>query len=289
MSNFYMMAGLPGSGKTSYAIAHYDKETDVLLDSDAMRAELFGDETCQDNPSLVFSTMRDRAISALNSEKNVWYIATNISSKRRLALLHDFQQHVKVSYTTTIIIMATTPDECKRRNALRDRHVPNYVIDRMLTQFWPPMPNEPWDNIITIEDSDANVKASYAYICENVDRFGGQNNPHHHYSLAQHMLECAETFNTRYPQYDNISAAAHFHDIGKIFTATKWDKDNYTHYPNHSSVGAYYLMCWMPNHIEVAQLVAAHMIPFNKGWVSPYPEDFTNKLMALHEADKAAS
>ena len=289
MSNFFMMAGLPGSGKTSYAIAHYNKETDVLLDSDAMRAELFNDETCQDNPSLVFSTMRDRAIATLNSGKNVWYVATNISSKRRLALLRDFQQHVKVPYTTTIIVMATTPNECKRRNALRERHVPNYVIDRMLTQFWPPMPNEPWDNIITIEDSDVNIKASYAYICEHVNSFGGQNNPHHHYSLAQHMLECEETFHTRYPQYDSISVAAHFHDIGKIFTATKWDKDNYTHYPNHSSVGAYYLMCWMPNHIEVAQLVAAHMIPFNQGWVSPYPEDFTNKLMALHEADKAAS
>ena len=42
MSNFYMMVGLPGSGKTTFA--HNIEKGAVVISSDTIRKELWGSE-----------------------------------------------------------------------------------------------------------------------------------------------------------------------------------------------------------------------------------------------------
>ena len=55
-TRFYMVMVLPGSGKTYWA---YNKARpyDVVLDSDEIRFEEYGDAECQDDPARIFNIM----------------------------------------------------------------------------------------------------------------------------------------------------------------------------------------------------------------------------------------
>jgi len=81
---FCMLVGLPGSGKTSFALSLKDKYD--IISSDSIRKELYGSERIQENNNKVFEIMRKRAIEALKSGKNVIYDATNMTRKFRKAL-----------------------------------------------------------------------------------------------------------------------------------------------------------------------------------------------------------
>ena len=60
MAKFIMLIGLPGSGKSYIAEKTKAKMKSVLVvSSDEIRKELFGDENDQQNPEKVFETMRD--------------------------------------------------------------------------------------------------------------------------------------------------------------------------------------------------------------------------------------
>ena len=74
-----------GSGKSTIAmrIASQMKEEVVLLSSDAIRGEIYGDENCQRDPGRVFDIMHQRTVAALSQGISVIYDATNLSCKRR--------------------------------------------------------------------------------------------------------------------------------------------------------------------------------------------------------------
>lgn len=86
MVKFYMLIGLPGSGKSEVARQLADSNT-TILSSDAIRKEFYGDETIQDDPAKIFEEMQRRTIAALKDGKNIIYDATNISRKKRKHLL----------------------------------------------------------------------------------------------------------------------------------------------------------------------------------------------------------
>lgn len=54
MNDFYMMIGLPGSGKSTVAKSIASNTTAVIISSDEIRAELFGNAEIQENTGLVF-------------------------------------------------------------------------------------------------------------------------------------------------------------------------------------------------------------------------------------------
>ena len=86
MQCFYMMVGIPGSGKSWYA---ENKLPDAVIhSSDAIREELLGDISDQNHQELVFQTLHDRVLSDLRAGKDVVYDATNVSYKRRMGFLH---------------------------------------------------------------------------------------------------------------------------------------------------------------------------------------------------------
>lgn len=65
-----LLCGIPGSGKTTYAKTNAF-EDDVILSSDSIRKEFYGDESIQKNPVEVFTTMQKRAVEALNDGRTV--------------------------------------------------------------------------------------------------------------------------------------------------------------------------------------------------------------------------
>ena len=64
-----MLVGLSGSGKSSY---NFEEEV-VKISSDALRAELYGDENDQTHNAEVFNELHKRVILNLKNGKNVVY------------------------------------------------------------------------------------------------------------------------------------------------------------------------------------------------------------------------
>ena len=87
---FIMLVGLPGSGKSTYAntfrsqlLSEINDERVVIISSDAIRKELYGDESIQTDPARVFSLMEERTLDELDKGSVVLYDATNINRKNR--------------------------------------------------------------------------------------------------------------------------------------------------------------------------------------------------------------
>ena len=147
----YMLIGLPGSGKSTVAA---ELDADVILSSDEIRAELFGDAALQFDEKIlrkargnedaarrlgnrkVFQTLYSRMYDHLQWDRNVVFDATNLTKKARQKAL-DIAEY---NYNRDVVaVVVNTPlDECIRRNALRDRRVPEEVIRSMSERFEEP-------------------------------------------------------------------------------------------------------------------------------------------------------
>lgn len=148
MAKFFILCGLPGSGKSFIAEKLKRDENALIFSSDAIRAELYGSEEDQAHNGEVFVVLHKRLTQALHAGKNVIYDATNISAKRRSAFL----KQLKGIECEKIAVYLDTPIElCIARNAKRARHVPENVIRNMYNNFTKPTLAEGFDNIIVIK------------------------------------------------------------------------------------------------------------------------------------------
>ena len=143
MRKLIMMVGIAGSGKSTRA----KQLGGEVFSSDAVRAELFGDESIQCNHKLVFDTLHKRIFNHIaKGETPAIYDATNLLSARR----HDFIESVKAQFPDcrcVCFVMDTPTEECLHRNSLRVRHVPEDVIKRQAKQLQVPKYDEGWDAI----------------------------------------------------------------------------------------------------------------------------------------------
>lgn len=299
-----MFCGLPASGKSTYA-EKLAKETDaIILSSDAIRWELFGDETDQDHNQKVFQELHKRAKEYLNNGKNVIYDATNISSKRRRAFLDELK---KIDCIKNCIVMATPYKQCLENNRNRARQVPEWAIERMYRKWQTPHWFEGWDNI-DIEYWDNEHFIYPERVVSSLMDFD-QQNPHHTLTLGEHLLKTFKLCNVDdldYTEACNVLNACLLHDCGKPFCQTfknaKGELGEIAHYYNHEHVSAYeslfngYLDT--KDIVEVSALVTWHMQPYfyekndNEKLHNKYKriwgERFYNMVTALHRADKAA-
>ena len=140
MKILYTMVGLPGAGKSTFAQTHPEC---VVISTDAIRAELLGSAECQEQGDRVFAEAHKRVEQALRAGHDVIIDATNVTRKARKQWLRHTAHHVAV-------YVATDVEECKRRNAQRDRQVPEYVIDRMAQRLAIPTTTEGYDSIIIV-------------------------------------------------------------------------------------------------------------------------------------------
>lgn len=301
-TRFYMVVGLPGSGKTYWAY-NQARPYDVVLDSDEIRFEEYGDASCQDNPDRIFNIMFQRTRAALRAGRDVYYVATNLSARRRINLLKSLKKNFdNIQYRCAV--MATPIDVCHKRNEGRMRVVPTEVINRMMRQFEIPCENEGWDNILVVYHKEYNTMGgdplTYRYqYGMKVSKYGSQGNSHHALSLGEHCEKCGQLTREYYKE-NNIEInsdlvwAAFIHDYGKTWTATRWEKDNYEeiHYPNHANVGAYMALT-MGYNLHIAQLVGYHMIPYTdkkcqEAWRIRLGDKLWNEVNLLHQFDEAA-
>lgn len=322
MQNFIMLMGLPGSGKSTHA-ENYKKgwPNTVVVSSDAIREELYGDANDQTNPKAVFAIMLERSIAALKEGNDVIYDATNVVAKTRKQTLSEIKKAVGANnFVSNLVFIACSISECKLRQGSRDRKVPDAVIDRMARKFEAPWYNEGWDQIIVISGGRL----------QNIDRehwrmLGeSHDNPHHTATLEMHcancegnMLDyldtpaCESCFDANYKKA--LVEAAYQHDLGKhktkAFLDSRGNPSDVAHYYSHNNVGAY---LWLSgdkrgqwdewNFLLIGLLIQWHMQPYFlrdkngdyranfREWCDKKGFDlmFYESICLLHEADKAA-
>jgi len=297
MKKLVVLVGIPGSGKSWYANNYLANDETEVLSSDALRKELLGDETCQTNNELVFSTLYKRAKEFLLNGKNVVIDATNISMKDRRRTLSHFQG---MEIERIAIVFATPVDLCHKRDLERDRTVGKDIINKFLCRFEIPMEYEGFDKVII---EPAAQKYNLVGLRIDMERFN-QQNPHHKYTVGLHCYKCFELLKDKDCEMTLIEAG-YWHDVGKMFTQT-FDDNKIAHYYSHHNVGAYIFMCsnWLETEQpplrgfmrEIVFYINYHMSPFfwkEQKTIDKYKKLFGerlfNNLMLLHECDKAST
>jgi len=311
-STITMLCGLPASGKSTYAKKLAKDMNAIIISSDALRLEMFGDETDQNYNQQVFQELHKRAKKHLRAGRNIIYDSTNISSKRRRGFLNELKN---IDCRKECIIIATPYEQCLENNRNRERKVPEWVIEKMYRKWQTPHTFEGfdkvdikyWDNEHFVEETD---------IVNSLLDFD-QQNPHHSLTLGEHLLKTWQTCHLNdFNLIDSLDilSACLVHDCGKpfvkTFTNVKGEATNIAHYYDHEHVSAYESLFiqqgvlkegWdyiAPNIVNVSALVTWHMQPYY--WEKDNNEKLRNKykkiwgeelyrsIMALHEADKAA-
>lgn len=316
---FYMMVGLPGAGKSKEAESIYEhshrdgRKLISIHSSDKLRAELFGDENCQENNQLLFTELHRRMKDDLSKGINVIYDATNINKKRRIAFLRELKNIVCYK---VCILLCTPYDVCLQNNNNRKRKVPEESIRKMYMNFNPPDYGEGFDEIILKYYYGKNyipeIKYNtYDFLYGKINACSiNQENSHHRLSIGDHCLAAANYIIDKYScdKNDKLYVAAMLHDCGKPFTKSRINArgidDGECHYYQHHCVGAYDSFFYTKSaalscndRIYVANLIYYHMHPFTSWKQSERAKkrDITvmglsmyQDLMRLHEADLQA-
>ena len=297
MNSLIMLIGLPASGKTSYAQRmkeRYGKELEIIS-SDAIRKELFGSEEEQRYNEKVFNEVFHRTKKSILKNKITIIDSTNLSRKRRIAFLKQFDNCEKRA-----TVFAIPFEVCCERNNSRERIVPQYAMDRMYRSFQPPHYAEGFDDIQIVGSKD--IDTMYIFKCEQENIKTSHDNSHHTFSCGIHCFEAELYIKNKYPNEVDLQMAARFHDVCKykckVFHNAKGEPTEEAHYYNHENVSAYdfivhYFLMPPKRVIHIANLIANHMV-FYAGEQAMekrrklYGEKFWEDLKKIHEADLAA-
>ncbi len=139
MKELIILAGLPGSGKSTYVKEHYKGENVFIIDSDETRRQMFGSYLIfPKNMYEIYDEMIKEGNEIYDKHDNLTLImdSTFLDNYRRNHYLDNLKKFDK--YT---IIMFHTNDINfnlkNNKNRIKDKWVPEDVIFNMIKQYEP--------------------------------------------------------------------------------------------------------------------------------------------------------
>ncbi|MBC8122919.1 MAG: AAA family ATPase [Gemmatimonadaceae bacterium] len=146
-----VLIGLPASGKSTLASQLGSAlPAVVIVSSDAIRAELYGDAAIQREPARVFAVAHARLHQALVAGNATIFDATNLEAPFRRRLLAQLRLW---GAQRMIGLWLDTPlGVCRVRNQNRVRVIPDRVLERMHRQLcaYPPTLEEGFDYLVRL-------------------------------------------------------------------------------------------------------------------------------------------
>ena len=278
MPTVYMLIGLPGSGKSTYAEKLAKGEDAVIVSTDKIREELFGDEAIQSNEkyngNTVFCIAHDRVKLAMLEGKNVIFDATNVKRKDRkyfLDLLRPEKflalQKTNYKYKFHAVLIATSYEKCLENNLNRRRVVPEEVIKRMFCNFEVPMKFEGWDEVEVYRPFNLWAPAGYnsyrQYLYDKND-IPHDCEPWHTGTITDHIYAVISKVATDgilpTKEREFYLTIAAWHDVGKFYVKAYNEKKGRCTYYNHNNTSAYcYCTRGKEVNLDVAFVIEKHM------------------------------
>lgn len=138
-----MMIGLQASGKTSYVEKHAPKDA-VIISPDRIRKEVFNVEYDPVVEEGVWGTFFRQLELALRDKKKVIVDNTNVTRSGRASIIRVARRYnvPVIGYWFKVPI-----EECLKRNQIRERKVPEQMIQNMQRMFDEPKLEEGFQEI----------------------------------------------------------------------------------------------------------------------------------------------
>lgn len=152
----HFLIGLPASGKSTFAQVLAEEINAVVVSTDEIRAQLYGDAANQGIWADIEVEVLDQIKTAVEKDQPVIYDATNVMRPWRLDFLYKTVNLFNIQWIGWHL--QTSVEKCKQRNQQRDRQVPDEVIDKMNANLQenPPESNEGLLKIYPVPVKDNN-------------------------------------------------------------------------------------------------------------------------------------
>lgn len=125
--------GIPGCGKTTWKNQFISGNPEFIsIERDDLRMTHLGKEMGDYQEEMLITKISDGiAFNALCHGKSVIFSNTNTNLKNLKAEIEKWTEYADIEF----VLFDVPVEECKRRNSLRDRKVPDFIIDKMATSL----------------------------------------------------------------------------------------------------------------------------------------------------------
>ena len=295
MTVIKMLIGVAGVGKSTYIEQHKTEKT-LVLSSDELRIELFGDLEAGNAPEaipVVFKVLHERMKEALLSKQydTIFYDATNLSRKLRKGFYEQFKKYAEIEAVVLVKPLATIIEQNSKRVGFAK--VPENVIRRMYESLQVPR--------ISVDCDKIEVIGEFEDFAEEIAMIKGMkhDSPYHAEDVDTHIQMTidgakAQESSTHYTK-DEIVTLAELHDLGKGITKKPSQSRGVAHdyfvevhgshsmFDNHANVGAMYALVKFKDDLSESKLkiieaIYQHMNVHN---------GFSEKMIKKHKLDNS--
>lgn len=159
MSEYVVMIGLPGSGKSTWIKAHMEKNpdknyrvvsSDDIIEEHATEKGLTYDEVFHEHQRFAIKEMNRRLKEYIKNGDNIIHDQTNMGAKKRKGIINNAK-----GYDVSAVVFALTDVEWKRRydsRANQGKTIPDHVLKSMASRYEAPTKSEGFGKITYVRD-----------------------------------------------------------------------------------------------------------------------------------------